>query len=52
LRQKKGRKDKPKDYEEDLFSSSEDKDNLNPEEGVGAAIALPNNITRWFLVTF
>ena len=39
---KKNRKGKPKDYDEDLFSSSEDEDDFDPEAGVGAAISLPN----------
>jgi hypothetical protein len=38
----KSRKGKPKDYDEDLFSSSEDDDDFDPEDGVGAAISLPN----------
>jgi hypothetical protein len=40
---KKSRKGKPTDCDEDLFSSSEDEDNIDPNKaGVGAAIALPN----------
>jgi hypothetical protein len=39
---KKSRKCKRKEYDEGLFSRSEGEDNLNPEEGVGVATALPN----------
>ena len=39
---KKSRKGKRKEYDEGLFSRSEGEDNLNPEEGVGVATALPN----------
>ena len=39
---KKSKKGKPKDYDKDLFSTSKDEDVFDPEERVGAAIALPN----------
>ena len=39
---KKSKKRKPKDYDEDLFARSKDEDKFDPDEGVGAAIGLPN----------
>jgi hypothetical protein len=41
-KRKEGRKGKPKDFNKDLISSSEDEDDIDPKAGVGAAIVLPN----------